>query len=120
MEILIKIIVPKKGEKWTLNYNGGTLKRDSATKIYNTCERRLLKLKKLTKLTASLASPYDNKIKVYVDYRQVGGYDNSGEYTTAYEALYVIACFLEDYLAITLQNQKYRKYFPKFTGMKYI
>lgn len=119
MKINIKVRVLDKGKRFQLSYNQGSLKRTTASKIYNIVEKRLLKLKKIPLSVPSLASRVKGKIKVYVDYRQDGGFNNSGEYFSSSEALYVFCCFLEDYLTQDFQNAKYKKYFPMFTGEKY-
>src|SRR3990167_2264607 len=89
MKINIKVRVLDKGKRFQLSYNQGSLKRTTASKIYNIVEKRLLKLKKIPLSVPSLASRVKGKIKVYVDYRQDGGFNNSGEYFSSSEALYV-------------------------------
>lgn len=106
----IRITVPKEGKKWKFSKGAGALYRNSPTVLYNAVERYLL---------SSLASRSKDKIKVFVDYRQVGGFHNEGVYDNVSEALYVLACFLEDYLSSSFALSKYKKYYPKFTGEKY-
>ena len=105
----IKVTVPKEGKKWKASFGKGSpLLRNNATVIYNAIERRLL------------ASRSKDKTRLFVNYHQVGGFHNEGVYSDTNEALYVLACFLEDYLSSSFALSKYKKYYPKFTGEKYI
>ena len=102
----IKVTVPKEGKKWKVSYGSGPpLLRNNATVVYNAIERRLL------------ASRIKEKTKISVKY----GKDttNEGMYDNLYESLYVLACFLEDYLSSSFALSKYKKYYPEFAGEKY-
>ena len=94
----IKIIVPKEGKKWKVLFvrdgkHGSPLSRQNATTVFSLIERRIL------------ASPRETKTHLYVDYRQTGGFHNDGVYSNPRELLYILGCFLEDYLSDKLQKR---------------
>ena len=112
----IRVTVPKTGKKWKVSFNGVTpYARLTSITLYNFIERKIL---------SSLASWTKEKTKIHVNYDQVHvgegkGWVNEGIYTDPHEVLYVLACFLEDYISPDFALSKYKKYYPEFTGEKY-
>ena len=113
----IRVTVPATGKKWKVSFQGRTpFARVSSTGAYNLVERKILN---------SLRTWAKEKTKIYVCYGQVygdkaTGGTNEGIYDNPYEALYSLACFLEDYASHDFLLSKYKKYYPKFTGEKYL
>ena len=105
----IRITIPKEGKKWRISINGkAPYARLTATTSYALVERKIL---------ASLASWAKEKTKISVKYSK--DTTNEGMYDNLYESLYVLACFLEDYLSSSFALSKYKKYYPEFAGEKY-
>lgn len=101
--VSIYVVVPKKGEDWKVTIGGGQLKRPDAINVFNYVERRLL------------ASQLKTKINVTVDYNALHpldheGWVNEGTYGTKKEALYSLACFLEDYISADTLRRKLEQY----------
>jgi len=96
----IKITVPKSPAAWAVSIGVSRYKKKSAASAYAVVEKNL-KGKKAGSLGTS------NVYKVFVNY---GNGDNSGEYATSREALWALACFLEDFLTPDLLAEKLRKY----------
>ena len=102
-KITVKITVPKKGEMWKVAFNGGSMIRPDASSAFGHIERRLSKATKST------------KISLIVDYGALHPNDssewiNDGVYSSKNDALYALACFLENFLLLSYQREKYKKY----------
>lgn len=112
--ITIKVTVPNKQNTWKISIgNGRPRKKKNAVEIYRHAERFLSR-----KLLTSSPSKGKDKIKVLVDYHLIHqdkslDWKNEGLYTEKNEALYVLACFLEDYLPVNYQRTKYKLYGDK-------
>src|SRR5690349_15129563 len=112
MKILkITINVPNINNKWCVSFlkdgkSAGSYKKRTAVGVYRLTERKLVKL---------LASSDSPTIKVSLDYSQLHGgktneWMNEGEYSKCSESLYVLSCFLEDFLPYQYSKGKLEKY----------
>lgn len=109
--LTIKVIVPEKNDNWKVSVGKGRpKKKKNAVEVYRHVERSLLR-----KMLRFSASEIKGKIKVFVDYsatyhEKPMEWTNEGIYAQKNEALYVSACFLEDYLPMRYQMRKYKLY----------
>lgn len=103
----IKIIVPEAtNNKWQVSIGRAHFKKREATTTYSLIEKKLGKLasSKATEIVVSVN--YDALHVLKRDKHWV----NEANCTTTSGALYTLAAFLEDYLPLELQREKYKKY----------
>lgn len=107
--MLIKITVPDKNGQWKVQINSGTSKKERAVSTYRFVEQRIGRF---------LGTSKKVKIDVTVNYcamhpLEPNDWKNTGFYSSTNEALYALACFLEDFVTEEFLAKKRKLYFMK-------
>lgn len=103
MKFKINIKIPTERQKgFSISFGGTPRIRKTATQVYRWAERKIMGFYAESSLVGKA------KTAVLVEYGH--GYRNEAEASNPKEILYILACFLEDYLPKPTLERKYKKY----------